>query len=124
MAGPPYPSPNAAAPLSVMALDPVTGAPGSPNMSGYTAITTAGTTTVRTTPGAFNGLIFTSTGTLFAATVYDIVVAGTTTNLLLGSSVASALNGFAGLPSGGIRTQGVLVVVTSGTAGSLLALWD
>lgn len=119
--GPPWQVANAQSPMGVTALDPLTGALGSPNMSNYTVISTAGTTTVKATPGAFNGVQVTAVGTSFTATVLDI---GTATNTIVGISTATAVGQFFGLNGGGIRTTGTMVVVTTGTPGSFLALWD
>lgn len=119
--GPPWPLSNAQSPTGAIALDPATGAIGSPYMSNYTVVSSAGTTTVKTTPGSFNGVQCTALGTSFAAVVYDI---GTATNIIAGTATFSTVGQTFGFSGGGIRTTGALVVVTSGTAGSLIALWD
>lgn len=94
------------------------------NAVNYTAITTAGTTTVASNGGVFYGLNVVSIGTAFTAVSYDIQ--GTTTNNIVGISTAAALGVLGGAaPAGvGVRFTGSLVVVTAGTAGQYNALWD
>lgn len=107
----------------------------------YTAINTIGTTTVnqgrqdgrlQAHPSAYYGYLITGTGTaVMGVAVLDIfpVQTGTgtvTTTTTLVSGTGTALNqivpaGPAGL---GIRVKGSLVVVTTGTAGTVLTLWD
>jgi len=95
----------------------------------YTALTTAGTTTINpggtgvaSQPGVLYGMLEVSAGTVFAATFYDIV--GTATSTLLSGTGTAGQNIPAGPPGIGVRYRGALVVVTSGTPGLINALWD
>jgi hypothetical protein len=107
----------------------------------YTALTTAGTTTINQrpsapgavypvnyggAPGAFYGLEQLATGTSFGAVIYDIYYAGTATSTAtLVSGTGTAGQFFS--PSGsslGVRYRGSLVAVASGTPGAMNALWD
>ena len=108
----------------------------------YTAIATAGTTTVDPGPGSpgvgvgvgnngvFYGVTFSGIGTGFAVAVYDIIPAqgnnAITTNALMGLQTSTAIgqNMSANGAGPGPRYRGALVVVTSGTAGSLNVYWD
>jgi hypothetical protein len=112
---------NINAPQAIVAIDPATGSVVGAGVAGYTAISTVGTTTVKATAGVYFGININGTGTTFGVGVYDVVVAGTTTNTLLAPSTYGLGNqGNAGV---GIRfTQ--LVVVTTGTAGNVNVLWD
>jgi archaellum component FlaG (FlaF/FlaG flagellin family) len=109
----------------------------------YTAISTIGTTTVDQGPpptdpgiagrwGVFYGFAVTGTGTAgMGVTAYDlqVVVTGTgtitnSTALMVGTATAPGQVLQAGVAGVGIRYKGSLVVVTSGTAGAGLSLWD
>lgn len=104
----------------------------------YTAISTAGTTTlnpgqasgVASQPGVLGGVVAVGLGTSWAFTVYDIIPAtpgGTPpgTNTLLNGTATAAGQAFpAGVPGFNPRYRGALVVVTSGTPGVFNALWD
>lgn len=104
----------------------------------YTALTTAGTTTLNqgqsassvagppSGVGVFYGLYQLASGTTFAATVYDIYVAGTTTaTATLATGTGTAGQTFAPTPTGvGVRYRGALVAVATGTPGAINALWD
>lgn len=121
--------PNAFAPVAVVAIDPDSGTVFSAgaDQADYSVISTIGTTTLKSVPGIYWGFVPTGTGT--AAMVwnaYDIIVSGTTTstNTLQGAVTPSALNALNGFGGIGVRFQGSLVVVTTGTAGSYNALWD
>lgn len=120
---PPYSVANIQSPMAVIAVDPVTGAAGNSNVATYTVISTAGTTTAKSTSGAFLGLSVIAVGTAFTATAYDI---GTTTNTIMGTQTASAVGQtMSGAPGGnGVRFLSSLVIVTAGTAGQYNALWD
>jgi hypothetical protein len=116
----------------------------------YTAINTAGTTTLNPgqsgTPGigqqgslpasfgALYGVSQVSAGTSFAFTVYDIVpntpaqiaASGTgsqTSTLMNGTGTAGQVFA-AGIQGEGIRYKGALVVVTAGTPGLVNVSWD
>lgn len=102
----------------------------------YTAISTAGTTTLNpgqagplaASPGVLYGMVTVAVGTGFAATVYDIVPASAavaiTTNTLLSGTGSAGQRFPAGLEGVGVRYRGALVVVSSGTPGQINALWD
>lgn len=116
----------------------------------YTAISTAGTTTLNpgqagvpgpgaqgslpTTFGVLYGVSQVSAGTGFAFTVYDIVPntpaqiaasgTGSQTNTLLNGTGTAGQSFPAGISDEGVRYKGALVVVTSGTPGAINALWD
>jgi hypothetical protein len=105
--------------MAVVTVDPVTGATGNGNVYNYTAISTAGTTTLKSSAGVFGGIVITGVGTTWVNTVYDI---GTATNIISPAGTATAVGQAFG--TGGVRTTGTLVVVTTGTPGSLNALWD
>jgi hypothetical protein len=110
---------NSQSPSAVVNVDPATGATGGGNIYNYTPISTAGTTTLHTGGGLFGGIIITGSGTSWTNTVYDI---GTATNVISPTGTATAVGQTFGV--GGIRNTGTLVVVTTGTPGSLNALWD
>lgn len=102
----------------------------------YTAISTAGTTTlnpgqpgpIAPSPGVLYGLQQIAAGTSFAATVVDIIpataVTAITTNTLLSGTGTAGQRFVAGLEGVGVRYRGALVVVSSGTPGQINALWD
>ncbi len=97
----------------------------------YTALSTAGTTTITQQPevgqvGVCFGLSQVSAGTGFGATLYDIAVQGTaTTTTPLVTGTGTAGQSFqAGVPGVGVRYKGSLVAVAVGTPGETLALWD
>lgn len=99
----------------------------------YTALTTAGTTTlnagqaagVASQPGVLYGMLEVAAGTSFAATFYDLIPgAAVTTNTLLSGTGTAGQNIPAGPPGVGVRYRGALVVITSGTPGIINALWD
>jgi hypothetical protein len=117
----------------------------------YTAIATAGTTTINANqgaqgqgvgvaiPGALYGVNFTNLGTatgtftaaIPAVNIYDIIPAqgnnAVTTNTLMVASGAALGSVAAGIYSIGVRYRGALVAVTTvtnGTAGALNVLWD
>lgn len=109
----------------------------------YTPISTIGTTTVDAgaTPadpgyagrwGVFYGYVATSTGTAgMVVTALDIVVTPTgtgtvtsTTTIMNGTATAPNQQLLAGIAGIGVRYKGSLVVVTTGTAGAGLSLWD
>jgi hypothetical protein len=109
----------------------------------YTVINTIGTTTVDpgATPadpgyagrwGVFYGYTATSTGTAgMVVTAYDIqqVPTGTgtvtTTNTIMnGTATAPGQTIQAGIAGIGVRYKGSLVIITTGTAGAGLSLWD
>jgi hypothetical protein len=107
----------------------------------YTAISTLGTTTVdqgasNADPGlagrwgVFYGFSVLSTGTAgMVVTAYDLVTsltgtATTTNTIMVGTATAPGQFLQAGAPGVGVRYKGSLVVVTSGTAGAGLSLWD
>lgn len=105
----------------------------------YTAISTAGTTTlnpgqagpIASQAGILYGLQQIAPGTSFAATVLDIIPPsniGTnttvTTNTLLSGTGSAGQRFVAGLEGVGVRYRGALVVVSSGTPGQINALWD
>lgn len=92
-----------------------------------TALTTAGTATLTNPQGAggvYYGVNCISTGTAFAVAAYDIN--GTNTKQLAALSTAAAIGGqaYPAAPGQGVRFNGYLAVVTSGTPGQYNALWD
>lgn len=108
---------------------------------GYTVISTIGTTTVNAGPsandpgaagrwGVFYGLSVLSTGTAgMGVTAVELIInpssGGTTTNTLFVGTATAPGQVIAAAPAGlGIRYKGSLVVVTSGTAASINAMWD
>lgn len=104
----------------------------------YTALTTAGTTTLNASQsqssasgppsgaGVFYGFYEVAPGTNFAATALDIVVAGTNTTTTTLANGTGTANQFFGPAGGGIgvRYRGALVSVQTGTPGQINALWD
>lgn len=102
----------------------------------YTAISTAGTTTlnpgqagpIASQPGVLYGMTQIAAGASFAATVLDIIPASgataITTNTLLSGTGTAGQRFVAGLEGVGVRYRGALVVVSSGTPGQINALWD
>jgi hypothetical protein len=106
----------------------------------YTAISTAGTTTLNPgqpagapppAPGVLYGLTQIAPGTSFAATVLDLVPPSnigtnttTITNTLLSGTGTAGQRFVAGLEGVGVRYRGALVVVSTGTPGQINALWD
>jgi hypothetical protein len=106
----------------------------------YTALTTAGTTTLNTgqpagpaNPAMF-GVLYGAViapGTTFAVTFLDVIQpttigtnTATVTNTLM-SGTGSAGQLFTPAPAGvGVRYRGALVAVTTGTPGIINALWD
>lgn len=132
MAGPvmtPAPPSNSAVPLAVCSLDPTSGLIYSPYCANYTPVNTAGTTTIDSSGGGilygFNAI---SVGTLWTITAYDVYVTGVTTNTnQLVATQTAATTGFQGNPGSGgtgVRYNGNLVVVTTGTPGLWNVLWD
>jgi hypothetical protein len=102
---------------------------GNANYTNYAAV---GTQTIGAaapgTPGVLYGGIFVQNGTAYTATYYDLVVTGTTTasNQLTATTTAAG-SGPTVLPGPGplgVRFKGTLVLVTTGTAGSINTLWD
>jgi hypothetical protein len=108
---------------------------------GYTPITSIGTFTLNpgyrppnppNSPGVFYGYVATSTGTAaMVVNAYDVQVIATgtgtttTTNTLMsGTATAPNQQLIAGIAGVGVRYRGDLVIVTSGTAGGGLSLWD
>jgi len=118
--GPPFPIANYAAPYAQCPVDPITGAVTVGGVSYYTPLTTAGTTTIKATPGVYFGLLGIASGTSYAAVIYDI---GTATNIIQGTATITA-GQTVNLGGVGIRTTGAMVAVTSGTPGQINALWD
>lgn len=104
--------------------------------SGYTQISTNGTTTlnqgqasgVAANPGVLYGAQLIALGTAPVATFLDIWPNGTattTTTLYVATGTAAGQQFSAGIPGVGVRYKGALVVVTTGTAaGTWNALWD
>jgi hypothetical protein len=109
----------------------------------YTLISTIGTTTVDAgaTPadpgyagrwGVFYGYTATSTGAAgMVVTALDIqqvaTSTGTVTNtntIMSGTATAVGQTLTAGIAGIGVRYKGSLVIVTTGTAGAGLSLWD
>lgn len=102
----------------------------------YTAISTAGTTTLNpgqasgppTSFGVLYGVAQVAAGTGFAFTVYDIVPAAgqqaASTNTLINGTGSAGQFFDAAAPDVGMRYKGALVVVTSGTPGLINACWD
>lgn len=126
----PVTPPSNGVPLGICNIDPTSGLVYSPGCANYTTINTAGTTTVDALAGG--GIYFAlnclSVGTSWTATAYDIYVTGTTTNTgqLIATQTATAVGAQGGAgPAGlGVRYNGSLVVVTTGTPGSWNVLWD
>jgi len=126
--------PGNAAPLGVCNIDPTSGLVYSPGCANYTPIDTAGTTTVDANPngGVLYGFNAISTGTTWTITAYDIytVKSGTVTSTYTNAMIATqtaASTGFQGNPGSGgtgVRYNGLLVVVTTGTPGLWNVLWD
>lgn len=104
----------------------------------YTALTTAGTTTlnpgqssgVASQPGVLGGFVAVGLGTAWAFTAYDIIpptpggAPSSTNTLLNGTATAAGQQFSAGLNGDNVRYRGALVVVTTGTPGVFNALWD
>jgi hypothetical protein len=85
----------------------------------YTPIGTIGTTTVKASSGIFAGLSVTGTGTSWVATVLDGTSTLATGTLTAVGQVLSAT------PAGlAVRCNTSILVVTTGTAGSGIVLWD
>ena len=125
----PTPPSNQAAPLGICHIDPTSGTIYSPGCANYTPLSTAGTTTIDSSGGGilygFNAI---SIGTSWTITAYDVYVTGTTTNTnqMIATQTAAAV-GFQGNPGSGgtgVRYNGNLVVVTTGTPGLWNVLWD
>ena len=118
------PTSNAVA-VGMAGLEPNTGLAYGLHVNRYTAISTLGTTTVKSAPGLYYGFTAVSTGTAaMSVTAYDITTAGTNT---LGPATTPGALGFGGAvgASGcGVAFTGSLVVVTAGTAGTYNVLWD
>jgi len=125
-------APSNASPFATCAFDPTSGLYYSPGCANYTAITTAGTSTVKTGGGIFYGFVAVATGTAFTITPYDIYVSvtGTTTSTTTTQMYATSTTGGAtssiNITAGaaGVRVNGSLVVVTTGTPGQWNVLWD
>jgi hypothetical protein len=126
----PVTPPSNPVPIGVCLIDPTSGIAYSSGCANYTTVTTAGTTTIDSMPGGgiFYGLYCLATGTTWTALALDYYVTGTTTNTgtMIATQTAAAL-GFQANPGPGgtgVRYNGNLVVVTSGTPGSWNVLWD
>ena len=123
---------NSSSPFATCAIDPTSGLVYSPGCANYTAVTTAGTSTIKPTGGIFYGFVAVATGTSFTITPYDIytTVTGTstttTTSQMYATSTAGAATGSINITAGaaGVRINGQLVVVTAGTPGQWNILWD
>ena len=123
---------NGAAPLAVCSIDPTSGLVYSLGCANYTAITTAGTSTIKPTGGIFYGFVAVANGTAFTITPYDIYVnvTGTSTTtttsqmypITTAGTPSSSINITAG--AAGVRINGQLVMVTTGTPGQWNVLWD
>jgi len=120
---------NVQSPVGICSIDPTSGLVYSPGCSNYTPLSTAGTATIDNSSGGilygFNAI---STGTSWTITAYDVYVQGTATNTnqLIATQTAAA-TGFQGNPGSGgtgVRYNGSLVVVTTGTPGLWNVLWD
>lgn len=126
----PVTPPSNTQPLGVCFIDPTSGLAYSSGCANYTTISTAGTSTVDSNPGGgvLYGFYCLSVGTTWTVTAYDVYVTGTTTNTgqLIATQTAAATGFQANPGSGGtgVRYNGNLVVVTSGTPGSWNVLWD
>jgi hypothetical protein len=126
----PVTPPSNNVPLGICSIDPTSGLVYSPGCANYTTISTAGTTTVDALAGGgiFFALNCLSVGTSWTATAYDIYVTGTTTNtgqlIATQTAAATGAQGGAGPAGLGVRYNGSLVVVTTGTPGSWNVLWD
>lgn len=125
----PTPPSNSFAPLGICNIDPTSGTIYSPGCANYTPLNTAGTTTIDSSGGGilygFNAI---NTGTTWTITAYDVYVTGTTTNTnqMIATQTAAA-TGFQGNPGSGgtgVRYNGSLIVVTTGTPGLWNVLWD
>jgi len=122
--------PSNPVPLGICHIDPTSGVIYSPGCANYTVINTAGTTTVDPYAGGgvFYGMNAIAVGTSWTATAYDIYVTGVTTNTgQLIATQTAASTGFQGNPGSGgtgVRYNGILVIVTTGTPGSWNILWD
>ena len=104
----------------------------------YSLLSTAGTYTLNqgqqaglaANPGVYYGLNITALGTTPLAVVLDIIPprgtsTATTTNTIAihtGTAQGQSFNG--GIPGVGVRYQGALAIVWTGTAASAVALWD
>ncbi len=105
------------------------------NNAGYTALSTAGTTTLNQgqaagppiSDGVLYGAMVSNAGTSFAVAFVDILPAnqGGGTNTLMPTQTGSAGQVLSAGPGGlGVRYKGALVAITSGTPGVINALWD
>lgn len=114
---------NLFAPVGNCQVDPTSAQVFAQGIANYSQITTLATTTVKASPGLYYGFTAVSTGTAAMAwAAYDVL--GTASNLLH-TITPGALGAQAPGPSGiGVRFTGILVVVTTGTAGTYNALWD
>ena len=125
---PTYPA-NSLSPLGFCSIDATSGLVYSPGCANYTPLSTTGTATIDSSGGGIlYGVNAISTGTSWTITPYDIYVLGTTTttNQLTATQTATAV-GFQGNPGSGgtgVRYNGSLVVVTTGTGGLWNILWD
>jgi len=123
---------NGNAPLAVCSIDPTSGLVYSLGCANYTPVTTTGTTTIKATGGIFYGYVAVANGTSFTITPYDIYtsVTGTTTSTTTAQLYATSTTGGAtssiNITAGaaGVRVNGSLVVVTTGTPGQWNVLWD
>jgi hypothetical protein len=127
---PPFVQPGNIAPLGICNIDPTSGLVYSAGCANYTPIDTAGTTTIdaSTGGGVLYGFNAISTGTSWTVTAYDVytIKTSTYTNALIATQTAAS-TGFQGNPGSGgtgVRYNGNLLVVTTGTPGLWNILWD
>jgi hypothetical protein len=121
-----------AAPFATCAIDPTSGLVYSPGCANYTAITTAGTSTIKSGGGIFYGFVAVANGTSFTLTPYDVYVSvtgtttSTTTTQMYPTSTAGTPSSTVNITAGaaGVRFNGQLLAVTAGTPGQFNVLWD
>jgi len=125
----PVTPPSNPVPLGICHIDPTSGVIYSPGCANYSVVNTAGTTTIDASGGGilygFNAI---AVGTTWTIAPYDIYVVGTTTNTgTMHATHTATATGFQGNPGSGgtgVRYNGNLVVVTTGTPGVWNVLWD
>lgn len=89
------------------------------NGAGYTAISTTGTTTVKSSAGVFFGISAMAVGTSVTVAAVD------GTNTILGTSTVTAVNQvITALPAGLGQKFTTLAIIVTGTSPNINVLWD